>query len=58
MEQAEDEAIRRDCCGAWLDTYSFQARGFHERIGYKMFGVIEDFPPGHARFFLKRSLSP
>lgn len=56
MARAEDEARRRGCHGAWLDTYSFQARGFYERIGYEVFGVIEDFPPGHSRFFLKKAL--
>ena len=57
MACAENEARRRGCRGAWLDTYSFQAREFYERIGYTVFGVIEDFPPGHRRFFLKKALS-
>jgi GNAT superfamily N-acetyltransferase len=52
--QAEDEARRRGCFGAWLDTFSFQARGFYERLGYTAFGTIEDFPPGHSRIFLKK----
>jgi GNAT superfamily N-acetyltransferase len=56
MSQAEDEAVRRGCCGAWLDTFSFQARGFYERLGYTVFGTIEDCPPGHSRLFLKKAL--
>jgi GNAT superfamily N-acetyltransferase len=55
MIDAEEEAIRRGCRGAWLDTYSFQARGFYERLGYAMFGTIENYPPGHSRFFLKKT---
>ena len=27
---AEEEALRRGCRYAWLDTFSFQARGFYE----------------------------
>lgn len=54
MGDAEAEAIRRGCRGAWLDTYSFQARGFYERLGYSLFGTIEDHPPGHSRFFMKK----
>nr|WP_305123543.1 GNAT family N-acetyltransferase [Roseomonas sp. GC11] len=52
---AEDEARRRGCIGVWLDTYSFQAPGFYEKQGYRVFGSIPDHPPGHQRFFyLKR----
>ena len=58
MGDAEAEALRRGCLGAWLDTYSFQARGFYERLGYHVFGTIEDFPPGHRRFFLKKDFPP
>jgi GNAT superfamily N-acetyltransferase len=57
MRQAEEEARRRQCTASWLDTFSFQARGFYERLGYILFGTIEDYPPGHSRFFLKKSLS-
>jgi GNAT superfamily N-acetyltransferase len=57
MQQAEDEAIRRGCHGSYLDTFDFQARGFYERIGYTVFGAIEDTPPGHTRFFLRKKLA-
>ena len=32
IAQAEEEAMRRGCRGVWLDTFSFQARGFYERL--------------------------
>jgi GNAT superfamily N-acetyltransferase len=54
MRQAEEEAVRRGCLGAWLDTFSFQARGFYERLGYTVFGTIDDFPPWHSRIFMKK----
>jgi GNAT superfamily N-acetyltransferase len=57
INEAEAEAIRRGCRGAWLDTFSFQARGFYERPGYSIFGTIENFPPGHRRFFLKKDFA-
>jgi ribosomal protein S18 acetylase RimI-like enzyme len=38
----------------WLDTFSFQARGFYEKLGYTVFGEIENHPPGHSRFFLRK----
>ena len=56
MNQAEEEAVQRGCHGVWLDTFSFQARGFYERLGYTVFGSIEDYPPGQSRFFLRKTL--
>jgi ribosomal protein S18 acetylase RimI-like enzyme len=55
--QAEQEAIARGCRGAWLDTYSFQARGFYERLGYAVFGILNDYPPGQKRIFCTKSWS-
>jgi GNAT superfamily N-acetyltransferase len=55
MLEAEEVAKARRCGGAWLDTCSFQARGFYERLGFSVFGTIDDFPPGQKRFFMKKS---
>ena len=52
IARIEAEARARGCIGAWVDTFSFQARPFYERQGYTVFGSIEDQPPGHARHFL------
>jgi GNAT superfamily N-acetyltransferase len=57
MLAAEFEARRLDCVGLWLDTFSFQARGFYEKLGYRCFGQIEDYPPGEARFFLSKRIA-
>ena len=53
---AEEEALRRGCRYAWLDTFSFQARGFYEKLGYSVFGTLEDYPAGHSRYFLRKTL--
>ena len=58
LELAEAEARRRDCLGAWLDTFSPAALGFYEQRGYRRFGEIPDYPPGHARHFLLKRFAP
>ena len=56
MAAVEAEARQRGCHSAYLDTFSFQARPFYERCGYEVFGTLEDFPAGHQRFFMRKSL--
>ena len=56
MQIAEEEAIRRGCFGAHLDTLSFQALPFYQKLGYSVFGQIDDLPMGHARYYLKKLL--
>ncbi len=57
MQDAEAYARARGAIGATLETYSFQARPFYERLGYRVVGAIEDYPPGHAKFFLRKTLA-
>jgi hypothetical protein len=42
---------------AILDTYSFQAPGFYQRLGYEVFGVIHGYPRGYQKWFLKKRLA-
>ena len=56
LDLAEREAIRRGCAHVFLDTFSFQARPFYEKHGYRVFGTLDDFPPGHKRYFLQKDL--
>ncbi len=56
---AEREAIGRGCRHAHLDTFGFQALPFYQRVGYQIFGQLEDYPAGETRYFLqKRNLKP
>ena len=55
MASAEAEARKRGCRGALVDAFSFQAPRFYETIGFTLFGILQDFPPGHDRhYFFKR----
>lgn len=58
MQQAERIAREAGCIGIWLDTFAFQARGFYEKLGFEVFGTLEDQPLGQRRFFLSKRLQP
>ena len=58
MAQAESFAIERGCEGIWLDTFSFQARGFYEKLGFSIFGTLDGHPRGGSRIFLQKRLAP
>lgn len=53
---AEAEGRRRGATNAYLDTFSFQAPDFYKKHGYEVFGLLEDFPPGHCRYYLTKRL--
>jgi GNAT superfamily N-acetyltransferase len=55
LMDAQDYARARGAVGATLETYSFQARPFYERLGYELCGAIDGYPPGHVKFFLRKS---
>jgi len=56
MAEIERAAVARGCTRAHLDTFSFQARPFYERLGYRVFGNLDDYPPGQQRFFMEKTL--
>jgi GNAT superfamily N-acetyltransferase len=55
VEAAEAYALSRGCRGAYLETFSFQARPLYEKLGYELFGELADYPPGHSQYFLKKT---
>jgi GNAT superfamily N-acetyltransferase len=57
MARAEARARDRGYHSAWVDTFSFQAPGFYQKLGYEEFGRL-DYPPDHQRHFLRKRLSP
>src|SRR5215831_6681840 len=57
MLAAEQEASAYGCHAALLDTFSFQARPFYERLGYEVVAELPDCPrPGMARYYLRKTL--
>jgi GNAT superfamily N-acetyltransferase len=56
MKRAELYAVEHGCTNAFLDTFSFQARPFYEKLGYRVFGTLEDHPAGHRHYFMTKQL--
>lgn len=56
MITAEQIAIERGCVGAWLTTFTFQAQGFYEKLGYEVFGALDKSPGPNVRLFMRKPL--
>jgi GNAT superfamily N-acetyltransferase len=56
LRRAEDEARNRGCGDSFLATFSFQAKPFYERHGYRQCGQADGFPPGHRQYFMTKRL--
>lgn len=56
LQTAELEAVNRNCQVVVLDSYSFQAPGFYQRLGYTISGIVEECPSGHRRYYLHKRL--
>ncbi len=60
MEQAEKRARAVGCHGSWLDTSSPDAMRFYSKLGYTVFGLLENatgqHPADHRRWFMNKAL--
>jgi GNAT superfamily N-acetyltransferase len=39
-----------------LNTFDFQAKDFYIKHGYEVFGILDDCPKGHKRYYMKKIL--
>jgi ribosomal protein S18 acetylase RimI-like enzyme len=56
LAQIEQIGREHEARKVLLTTYEFQARTFYERHGYKVVGVIEDYPPGSNYYTMVKVL--
>lgn len=53
---AEEEAVKRGCTYAHIETHSFQALSFYENQEYRVCGQLKDLPFGHTKYLLRKTL--
>jgi GNAT superfamily N-acetyltransferase len=56
MRMAEVEARKGGCTRSVLDTATFQARPFYEKLGYRLIGELPDVLPGAGCYWLAKAL--
>ena len=56
LQELEKVAKEEKCSMIHLDTFDFQAKGFYEKNGFEVFGTLENCPPGHARYYMKKEI--
>lgn len=57
MLRAEAEAKEDQCHKAYVDTFDFQAKGFYEKLGYKVWGTLDGFADKFERIYLHKNLN-
>ena len=58
MERTEEEACRRGGTLIYLDTFTFQAPEFYEKLGYQEDLRIGGFPDGIEKVHFSKRLTP
>jgi GNAT superfamily N-acetyltransferase len=57
LQQAEQTAASQGCTDALLGTFDFQALGFYEGHGYRVYGQLDGFPTGHVHYHMAKPLT-
>lgn len=52
-QKAKNNAVKR----VRLCTFDFQALPFYQKLGYTIYGQLEDFPEGHTLYYLRKNLT-
>ncbi len=54
---AESRARERGCRFSQVDTFSFQALGFYQKLGYEIFGSLDEYFGSETRYYLVKRLA-
>jgi GNAT superfamily N-acetyltransferase len=53
---AEKEGRKRGCKIIYTNTFTWQAPKFYEKLGYKPYGKLDNFPPGNSLTYYFKNL--
>ncbi|KRU24711.1 GNAT family acetyltransferase [Clostridium sporogenes] len=56
LKEVEKIAKEKDCHLIHLDTFDFQAKDFYIKHGYEIFGILDQCPENHKRYFMKKNI--
>lgn len=56
LNKVEEKAKQLGATLSHLDTFDFQAKDFYLKHGYEVFGILDDCPKGHKRYYMKKVL--
>jgi hypothetical protein len=56
LNKVEEKAKQLGATLSHLDTFDFQAKDFYLKHGYEVFGVLDDCPKDHKRYYMKKVL--
>lgn len=56
MQLAENEACKRGCEYTRIATSNFQAPEFYQKLGYFLYGTLENCPPGETVYYFWKKL--
>ena len=56
VEALEKEGEKRGCTLIYTNTFTWQAPGFYEKLGFKSYGQLDNFPPGNSLIYYSKNL--
>ena len=56
LNEVEKISKEKGCKLIHLDTFDFQAKDFYLKNGYEVFGVLDDCPLEHKRYYMKKNI--
>lgn len=56
LEAAETEGKIRGCTFAYTNTFTWQAPEFYKKLGYVLYGRLDNFPVGNSLSYFRKDL--